>query len=235
MRRRRHRQSAIPAQNLDSFLDILTNTVGVLMFIGLFVALISSEAGYIIRTPLVAQTRKVPYFFEVRDGKVTYVDTREVDRQVQGWLNSLPACPRPSYSDTSDPYLSEYYRAEIQQYNDCIDRKVERLQGFEAETAHYTVRLENLNSLLYQPKSNEGESAEELLLTDSDFRSTLEELDPKSEYLAFIVRPDSFDTFRKARTQARKQGYDVGWEPYEEETPIAFTAFGSGGRSIGVQ
>ena len=204
------------------------------MFIGLFVALISAEAGYIIRTPLVTRTRKVPHFFEVRDGKVTYVDTRGVDQQVQSWLNSLPACSRPDYSDASDPYLSDYYQEQMQEYNDCISAKVQQLKGFKAETAHYQVRLEKLNSLLYEP-IKEGESVEELPQADSEFRETLEDLDPSSEYLAFIVRPDSFDAFREARSQARRVGFEVGWEPYEEETPIAFTAFGSGGRAIGVQ
>ena len=43
MSRRRIRENNAPSQNLDSFLDILTNTVGLLMFIGLFISLLAVE------------------------------------------------------------------------------------------------------------------------------------------------------------------------------------------------
>lgn len=64
MRNRRARKISNPSQNLDSFLDILTNTVGVLMFIGLFVSLLAVEAGTIIRTPLRSETNKIPNFLK---------------------------------------------------------------------------------------------------------------------------------------------------------------------------
>lgn len=56
------RKLAVPGQNLDSFLDILTNTVGVLMFVSLFVTLIAVEADSIVRTPLATKTQKTQDF-----------------------------------------------------------------------------------------------------------------------------------------------------------------------------
>ena len=73
MRTRRRRHNSKPDQNLDSFLDILTNTVGVLMFIGLFISLLAVETGTVIRTPLQSQTRKIGKFFEVRNNQVFYL------------------------------------------------------------------------------------------------------------------------------------------------------------------
>ena len=62
MRSRGRRRSNTIEQNLDSFLDVLTNTVGVLMFISLFVTLIatggSSKSKITIQTPLSSDTDK---------------------------------------------------------------------------------------------------------------------------------------------------------------------------------
>lgn len=74
MRRRQHKQHNPPTQNLDSFLDVLTNTVGVLMFVSLFVSLVAVESATIVRTPLVSSTQKTPQFFEIRGNRVVYID-----------------------------------------------------------------------------------------------------------------------------------------------------------------
>lgn len=204
------------------------------MFIGLFVALVSAEAGNIIQTPLVTNSAKFPHFFEVRDDQVVYVDHQTIDQQVDRLLASLPACRRPedTFSD-ADSYFYEYYIQQMQQYNNCLQNKIEQLETIRFETAHYRVKFVNLDSLLYEPiESAPGETPEELSQKGSEFSTILKQLDPINDYLAFVVRPDSFDAFRKARAQARRAGFEVGWEPYQEETPIVF---GSGGRSIGVQ
>ena len=62
----------------------------------------------------------------------------------------------------------------------------------------------------------------------------LAKLDPKKDYLAFLVRPNSFEAFQVAREQAWKQGFKVGWEPQNTNDPITF-GLGSGGRSVGIQ
>ena len=52
------------SQNLDSFLDVMTNTVGVLVFICLFVYLVAAQATKTIRTPIVSQSDKTPRFLK---------------------------------------------------------------------------------------------------------------------------------------------------------------------------
>jgi len=69
-------------------------------------------------------------------------------------------------------------------------------------------------------------------MTNSSFINTLKQLNPDVNYIAFIVRPDSFETFRVAREKAWSIGYEVGWEPFAQDKILVF---GSGGRSVGVQ
>jgi hypothetical protein len=233
MRRRSYRQTIQPTQNLDSFLDILTNTVGVLMFISLFVTLVTVEAETIIRTPLVTDSRKNPHFFEVRNNQLYYLDSEEVDRQLAAWLQALPQCQEPQIPEEADWYLYETYLAQIEEYEICKRQQWERLGEFQAQTTYYNVRLVNLNSRLYELKEGiEGESPEQLSQEESQFLTILQKLAPETEYLAFIVRPDSFAAFRAARKEAWDAGFDVGWEPQPSYNPIIF---GSKGRAIGVQ
>jgi hypothetical protein len=231
--RRRRRQNNLPTQNLDSFLDILTNTVGVLMFVSLFITLITVQTGAIVRTPLVQESKKQPYFFEISNNRIAYIDDKFVNTQLTQVLENLPLCNEPNLPSTIDEYSSQDYLLQLQEYERCRQTMVNQIKSFQTETEFYQVRIVGNDSLFYQPKSESiGETIDELSQQDSKFTNLLKSINPKTEYLAFIVRPDSFATFRVARKQAWDNGFDVGWEPHTQETPIVF---GSSGRAIGVQ
>jgi hypothetical protein len=234
MRNRQRRRISPPDQNLDSFLDILTNTVGTLMFISLFVTLIASEADSIIKTPLVSKTEKTPRFFEVRNNKITYVDDEKVGKDMDNVIGNLPNCNPPD-SDLNYGVDSTEYLVGLSNYKSCINSRASRLVNFQTQTDYYNVTMVNASSfsLRYDPIPTKlGETKDELAQTESQFNEVLAKLDPKKDYLAFIVRPDSFSGFRAAREQAWAKGFNVGWEPHKSELPIQF---GSGGRAINVQ
>ncbi len=233
MRNRRSRKNNAPTQNLDSFLDILTNTVGVLMFISLFITVVAVQSSTVVKTPLVSQSKKKPHFFEIRGNKIIYIDDKEIDRQIKDLTQALPECPVPNIPESTDAILYDYYITQIQQYESCRARIVNRFKIFRGKTDYYNVRFYDLNALIYEPiHPNIGESHKELGNTDSEFTKMLAKLNPQTDYLAFIVRTDSFAGFREARKQAWKAGYNVGWEPIKQDTPIIF---GSNGRSVGIQ
>ena len=235
MRNRRRRKASSPDQNLDSFLDILTNTVGVLMFISLFVSLIAVEADSIVKTPLASKTDKNPRFFEIRENKITYIDDQKVGQDIEQVIGNLPNCNRPDF-DLDPNTDSERYLRGLSNYKTCVSSRGRRLTNFRTTTEYYNVSMVNPStfSLRYEPIPNkEGEEEEQFTLPESQFSQILAELNPQEDYLAFIVRPDSFKGFRAAREQAWNLGFDVGWEPHKKELPIQF---GSGsGREIGVQ
>lgn len=233
MRRRQQRKLNLPTQNLDSFLDILTNTVGVLMFISLFITLVTVQAGQVIQTPLVSNSNKKPHFFEIRKNRVIYIDDTEVDRQLALVMQSLPTCSRPNFPEMTDIASYDIYTQQLQEYEQCKLNAVERIKNFQVRTDSYNVSLYDLNALLYEPLNEQvGESVKEVSEPNSKFESVLTQLNPQKDYLAFIVRPDSFSAFRAARQKAQEKGFDVGWEPHKTDNPIVF---GSNGRAIGVQ
>jgi hypothetical protein len=234
MRRRNYRRPAAPTQNLDSFLDILTNTVGVLMFIGLFVSLFNVETQAVIRTPLVSQTQKVPHFFEVRGDRVIYLDKAAVDQRIKKFSASMPPCEEPEPPSVFNSALYQYYLSQLRSYQVCLNQQSQQLRTFRTATSNYDVYFDPYSSgLVFEPLEAEaGETTKELTAANSDYRTVLQTLDPQTDYLAFIVRPDSFKAFREARGVAWEKNFDVGWEPMREDAAISF---GSGGRSIGVQ
>jgi hypothetical protein len=234
MRGRYRRKNAAPSQNLDSFLDVMTNTVGVLMFVSVFVSLIAVESDAIIQTPLASETKKIPRFFEIREGNLTYIDDQKVGSEMEKLIGNLPSCNQPNSSYGSSP-SSQQYLNDVSDYRSCVQSRTGRLVNFKTETDYYYVTMTNpaTFSLLYEPiPTKVGENKDQLAQKKSVFNGVLQKLNPNKEYLAFIVRPDSFAAFRAARKQAWAEGFEVGWEPHPDELPITF---GSGGRAIGVQ
>lgn len=252
MRNRQSRRISPPDQNLDSFLDVLTNTVGTLMFISLFMGLITAEAGSssaesdststgkdstsIITTPLVSKTEKNPRFFEISNNKITYIDDEKVGKDMESVIGSLPTCSKPNIDfDLNSGVDPTQYSAVLESYQACVSNRASRLVDFRTQTDYYDVTMVNAStfSYRYDPIQNKsGENEAELSRTESEFNRVLAKLDPKKDYLAFIVRPDSFSGFRTARELAWAQGFNVGWEPHKPELPIQF---GSGGQEIDVQ
>lgn len=233
MRRRAIRNNGIPKQNLDSFLDILTNTVGVLMFIGLFVSLLAVEAGTIIRTPLRTQTNKAGKFFELRNNQVFYINDPYIESEIQKAVANLPRCNEPNIPEDIRYGMYDFFMEQIRKYERCVVNRNKQLSGFYVTNADYAVSFSKTGSLQYEPIFGaEGENSQQIRKENSQFNQILSSLDPNLNFVAFVVRPDSFALFRAVRSQAQSQGFQVGWEPFQQERPLIF---GSGGRSVGVQ
>jgi hypothetical protein len=211
---RRWRRSA-QDQNLDSFLDILTNTVGVLLFVLLFVTLAAADATILVRTPLWSATEKKGLLFEVGGDRVYFIDSHKVAGELRDVVASLP---------------------EINLFNYHIVRR--RIENFTASTDNYRVRfVGSLSStgvsLEYTLRPDAtGANLRALGQTGDRYAQHLSALKPDEDYVAFVVRPDGIPTFHKAREIALRRGFQVGWEPVQADQALIF---GSGGRAIGIQ
>lgn len=235
MKKRTYLNQSNPSQNLDSFLDVLTNIVGVLIFIILFVYLVATQATTTIKTPIITKSEKKARFFEVRNQKVNYIHSEDVNFEVEKLISSLPECYEPNIPESIDWDLYDYYLNKIKEYQICQQEQIEVIENFQTTTKYYNVKLID-KSLVYKPNGLvEGETPEKLSKDNSEFQKILQEIDPETEFLAFIVKADSYEAFRVARKEAWDKGFDVGWEPQTVDTKISFIIFGSGGRKIDIQ
>lgn len=75
---------------------------------------------------------------------------------------------------------------------------------------------------------NENQQDVRLNITTSNtiFEEMLGTLKTEKEFVALIVRPDGFDTFRLARKIAWDRGFEVGWIPKPQHEAIVFSPYG---------
>ncbi len=71
-----------------------------------------------------------------------------------------------------------------------------------------------------QPDQTENYS----LAAFSGFKSYLKRIKPENQYVVFLVRPSGIDLFRDLVEVARNAGFEVGFDPLEENRQIHFTS-----------
>ena len=72
----------------------------------------------------------------------------------------------------------------------------------------------------------QGETITQIRKPGSKFNRILKSLNPKKQFIFFIVRSDSYEIFREARKLAWEKNLDVGWTPKPEDEMILFSPFG---------
>jgi hypothetical protein len=199
--------------SLDSFLDIVTNVVGVLVLVAVVTVLsagnISVPSGATaMAAPRPSATRVL---FECSGGEVFFVDEEGNGARVLDEVRHA-SDPRPTRNGL-----------------------VSLLEAQDVGDATHRVRAEELPrgiAWIYalRPEAR-GEGVAALERADSAFRSKLAAL-PRGGFAYFVVHDDSFEIFGKARDMARARGVAVGWHPVEGHAPVRLSAIGSLGRRI---
>ena len=210
---RRRKRKGEPELLIVSFCDIVTITTAALFFCLVVTVQESVKVPVFRPTPLAKTSNKQGFFFECRNDQLFYVDKAGLDDQVEELMSKLN--PGVRGGD-----LESFLKA---------------IQGQEVGNAYYTVDPHYLlvvrMGLRSRPGAS-GEGAANLENPNSKFQAVLSQLDKDKQYIAFLVRDDSFNVFRKARQVADNVGLDTGWELLGIDEPIQF---GEGGTAIGTQ
>jgi len=189
---------------LDSFLDIMTCMLGIIIFIILLTGVDASQIKVLIRTPLQRMTDKTPVYIECRHDELFLVPVLDL-------------------RDLAKTELSEVARSA--KGNTATMLKL--LAEASAETDAYRVDL--TYALLGQFAIVPREGTEGYQLRDMSkemstdwFGRILTGLDPEKEMLTFLVRDDSYDVFKRARALAWARKVDVSYELMDVRAPIKF-------------
>jgi hypothetical protein len=224
----------VDTSQLDIFLDVLMNSVGIFMLIAMILALqINVAQRLILQVNRSPKENKKAYFFEIRDNEIIdLTETRElVNQRIDQLYVRQAAC-------SLEPF---------EEYQTCLNEVINEFETFQVQTASYQVQVDwEKGNFLYQPIDSNVSSSEQQgdvqKVTfvadddDSEFTSYLEnnQINPEEYYLVFITRPSGFSTYSEVRDIAVNNNYEVGWEPYPYRQPIIFSASGEG-RQVGVQ
>ena len=211
MRRSRARSRG-EAMNLDPFLDVMTNVVGVLVLIAIIVAVQSRNLDVALGLPILhdppSGARR--HVVHCADNKVSFLDLTGLRSAAWEVLEA------ESSARGGRPFQS---RREVQAIFDQHDVGTVTHRVIYADAA--------TNDCVIRPGM--GESSVALHLEDSEFRARLATLDPGSDWLFFLVEESSFGVFRSARQLARERGVEVGWYPHESGSSLSFTPDGEVG------
>ncbi len=201
--------------------DMLSNTVGITIFILIFTVLASGGAVIPKCFPIEQKTEKKPIIYVCTGNTIL---TEEVNK-------------------VSDTFFKDKINQLIEELKVCISKRV-RLRSdwitdynnLTAVTNNFTVKTlgsissQSLTLLIsLEPLANVGEAVATLQTPESCFLRELSSQDPKEQFVFFMVCPDSLEVFASARKLAREKGYGVGWAPIKKNSPLRISLTGGGG------
>jgi hypothetical protein len=214
MARRRRIKKGEPELLIVSFCDIVTITTAALFFCLLVTVREAVKIPVFRPTPRAKITSKQGVFFECRTNQLFFVDNAGLDDQVEKLMSALNPGVRGG----------------------DLESFLKVIQGQEVGNSHYRVdpRYLLVGKMALEGRPGvPGETMTDLENPNtSQFQAILSQLSKTNQYVAFLVRDDSFSVFRKARQIADEAGFETGWELLGIDEPIKF---GEGGTAIATQ
>jgi hypothetical protein len=211
---RRRQKKGEPELLIVSFCDIVTITTAALFFCLLVTVQEAVKIPVFRPTPRAKITSKQGMFFECRTNQLFFVDKAGLDDQVEKLMSTLNPGIRGG----------------------DLESFLKVVQGQEVGNAYYKVDARYLlvGRMGLEPRIGvPGETMTDLENPNtSKFQAILSQLNKSNQYVAFLVRDDSFNVFRKARRLADEAGFETGWELLGIDEPIKF---GEGGTAIATQ
>ena len=204
-----------PAMDLSSFTDLMTCILGVLVLIILLTGIDASQITVLVATPKEMQgDDKSPVFFECRKNQLFHISVEELKK----------AC------DAKTEELKEQVKGDETEF---LKQAAKTMLELDGQKLDYTYALMGKYVLMPIPDAEgyplTSQSAE---TPDKWYGSRLAKVDPKTQFICFLVRPDSYKVFQKARNLAWIKDINVACELQDEKNPIMI---GPGGDRIFMQ
>jgi hypothetical protein len=218
MRHRRH--SDLQQPSLVPMADMLTNTVGIMLFVLILASLSAGAAVTFKRLPIERPTRKVPAVLFCSGGRMVHIDPAALQGQIEEGL------PQPTFS-TADEWARQY-SARTAQTGDAL---VSGQASAEHSSGFFQQSVSIAKSIAVRRKADRGDDEQAVVSGKSAFHLLLSRSDRQRSFFFFVVDPDCIHLFRAARDRAVAAGFDTGWTPVGAGEPARF---GPGGRAMDV-
>lgn len=206
MKKRRH-QTSFHEPSLVPLADMLTNTVGILIFIMIFTVLVAAAALIPKRFPMEHTSEKKPLFFVCKDNKIIVLDLSAI-------LKIYKPIGSPKSYDEIEPWLK---RCERFKHEDSqLSYSCEANAYYSSSGA--TIRM----AAAFSIKSGKGEGQDDLQLSRSDYKRSLNENSSAETFAFFFIYPNSLQIFSNARKIAIESNFGIGWSPVAQNEPLRF-------------
>jgi hypothetical protein len=196
---------------MDSFLDIVTNVVGLMILVFMVALLNAGDPQVRMRPPRrqEADPDAKQIVFDCRDNRIQFVDMErlraEFERGQSKFERQVGQITSENASQITTVFESEFFGNDFYRITNVQATTRLRFAGSHVEFAIAFHRdLEPRNS-------NQGESLSQVLRDSSEFRQRVESAHSPEDLITFVVTPDSWEVFLKARHHARKHDWSMNW------------------------
>ncbi|MDP7171819.1 MAG: hypothetical protein QGI53_02740 [SAR324 cluster bacterium] len=215
MRKKRGYLGDLPGLlNLDSLVDIVSNNVGILVILAVFMAMFSLieksdqatkedqsfEIIEKIKIPWSHASQKNNLLFLLRDDRILYLDRALVYQNLKKYLSGKEALPK------------------------------------QISLIQYSIKLTtgsgHAHCLEFLPSPGAGQWWHQLSQHDGLLQSLMKKYPPEENYFFFWVDPKSFELFREIRESLWGQHFEVGWKPVRRESTLRYCSGNEQARSF---
>jgi hypothetical protein len=209
MYRPRKAKAPLDDGSLDSLMDVLSCSVGVMLFIVIFAVMeargtsVAIFAPPLLREPPVKSERILVL---AQNGKIRMLDIAAAQEQLLEGSDQLAYAAVPDFVNKANgsKVADKYFRYRL------VYRDVE--YGSSGRKRVVSMRIEAKPGTV-------GEDLYDLKSGFSEFEQALTEMGGEKHWLAFGVDADSLKIFRKARLIAQEKGFSTGWDPMAIKFP----------------
>jgi len=206
--------------SLDSLMDVLSCSVGVMLFI-VIIAVIEARGTNILlySPPLLREPSQDSQRLLAlcQGGTVRILDIATALQQLMGNTTQLKYDDVPRFVEEANS-------------RNISDGAFNYRLVFRDEPYGEDNRKRVVSIRVEARPGNDGETPDELGEGLSEYERTLAALDEDSNWVAFGVDGDSLEVFRKARSIALERGFSTGWDPLSVEFPYEEVILGGGFR-----
>lgn len=198
--------------NLDSFLDIMTCLVGVLVLIIILTGIDAAQIKVLIPTPMEYDTDKKPLFIEIRNNEMYRVPVAELQEKANETLRTI-----------------------TEQAQGNVERILMLMNQAEVGTDVYRVDLSFFLTGQFAIVPIPGVPGYPLPKWEQEgprdwYGQILTGMNKETEMVTFLVRDDSYRLFKEARHLAWMQKIDVSYELLDADDVIKFGLLGTRSR-----
>ena len=190
--------------NLDSLVDIVSNNVGILVILAVFMAVfslmqkreqISSEEIpdkkiEKLKIPWSHASQKNSLLILLHDDRLLYLDRALIFKMLKKYLSGKEPLP-------TELNLDQY-------------------------TIKLTVGGRHTHCIEFLPSPTAGEWWHNFSRHGGLMHRLMKIYPPEQNYFFFWVDPDSFDLFREIRKTLWEQRFEVGWKPVQEKSSLRY-------------
>jgi hypothetical protein len=194
--------------------DMVTNTVGIMLFILIFVSLSAGGVMVARRLPRERHTEANAIWMYCSGGRVIQFDPSALGKQLMKPLGE------PSLTNAGE--WARRYSAQKLETDDLV------VSGEAVAGRNITALVE------VRGKAHRGDDQVAVKTPGSAFQRLLAEKSRTADFFFFFVAPDSIAVYRAARDQAAQSGFSVGWTPLALGEPARISLSG-GGREATIQ